>query len=227
VTLEQFRQFEKGWGAAFPAKHVQAVDLPVNAVNWFMAAAYCNWLSKQEGVPEDQWCYATGAQGQVTKLKEKYLSLSGYRLPTEAEMEYATRAGAVTARYYGETDELLEKYAWYTKNSREKTWPVGSLKPNDLGLFDTQGNVYTWCQEAYANYPSASKDGVVDDREYYLLTTDGSRVLRGGSFIVPASDVRSASRNLNVPATRDIVVGFRPARTLTLSSPASTGHLPR
>ena len=56
----------------------------------------------------------------------------------EAEIEYATRAKAVTARYYGETEELLPKYAWYAKNSQEMTWPVGSLKPNDFGLFDSQ-----------------------------------------------------------------------------------------
>ena len=83
------------------------------------------------------------------KLTANYLSRSGYRLPTEAEMEYATRAGAVTTRYYGETEELLPKYAWYNKNSQDRTWPVGSMKPNDLGLFDVQGNVFTWCQERY------------------------------------------------------------------------------
>jgi eukaryotic-like serine/threonine-protein kinase len=79
----------------------------------------------------------------VTKLAEKYLSHTGYRLPTEAEMEYATRAGAVTSRYFGETEELLPRYAWYVTNSQDRTWPVGSKKPNDLGLFDMHGNVWT------------------------------------------------------------------------------------
>ena len=130
----------------------------MKGTSWYQAAAYCNWLSQQQKLPEDQWCYEisetdlraikNGDPPAAMKLKENYLSLTGYRLPTEAEMEYATRAGAVTSRYYGETEELLAKYAWYIKNSKEKTWPVGSLKPNDLGLFDVQGNVFTWCQEA-------------------------------------------------------------------------------
>ena len=101
----------------------------------------------------------------MTNLKKNYLSLSGYRLPTEAEMEFATRAGALTSRYYGETEELLPKYAWYARNSKEKTWPVGSLKPNDLGLFDVQGNVFTWCQEKDAFHPYGIGETVLEDQE--------------------------------------------------------------
>ncbi len=86
-------------------------------------------------------------------MKENYLSLTGYRLPTEAEMEYACRAGAVTSRYYGETEELLAKYGWYLQNSKERTWPVGSKKPNDLGLFDMHGNVYTGARRATRTIP--------------------------------------------------------------------------
>src|SRR5262249_51652916 len=146
-------------------------------------AAYCNWLSKREGIPEDQWCYETNAQGQVVKLKENYLSLTGYRLPTEAEMEYACRAGAVTSRDYGEAEELLAKYGWYLQNSQERTWPVGSKKPNDLGLFDMHGNVYTWCQESYKDYPAPKDGGAVEDKEDGLsINPQTGRVLRGGSF---------------------------------------------
>ena len=96
------------------------------------------------------------------------MSLTGYRLPTEAEMEYATRAGALTSRYYGETEELLPKYAWYNKNSQERTWPVGSLKPNDLGLFDVQGNVYTWCQESFKAISSEKERKSAEDKEDVL-----------------------------------------------------------
>jgi eukaryotic-like serine/threonine-protein kinase len=139
--------------------------------------------------------------------------MTGYRLPTEAEMEYATRAGALTSRYYGETEELLPKYGWYFQNSGEKTRPVGSLKPNDLGLFDTHGNVYTWCQERRKDYPQLSSGNIEDKEDIYSINTQINRVLRGGSFLSQASSVRSSSRDDLALANRLSNVGFRPART--------------
>jgi formylglycine-generating enzyme required for sulfatase activity len=189
---------------------------PIILVDWPKAAAYCNWLSKQEGIPEDQWCYQTDPRGQVTALKAKYLSLQGYRLPTEAEWEYACRAGAGTSRYYGETEELLPRYGWYDKNSGGRSWPAGRKKPNDLGLFDMHGNVYTWCQESYKSYPAPKGGEATDDKEDDLnivLTT--GRVLRGGSFTNHAVLVRSANRNGYVPTDRYGYVGLRPARTFS------------
>jgi formylglycine-generating enzyme required for sulfatase activity len=185
-------------------------------MSWYQAAAYCNWLSEKEGIDEKEWCYEI--KGKVTKLRENYLRLSGYRLPTEAEMEYVTRAGAVTSRYFGETEELLPKYAWYTKNSKEQTWPVGSLKPNDLGLFDVQGNAYTWCQESYKDYPTGKGEEAAEDKEDELvISPTQSRVLRGGSFLSRASYLRSATRLCYVPSYRYDDFGFRVARTLPLS----------
>ena len=90
-------------------------------------------------------------------------------------MEYATRAGAATSRYYGETDELLPKYAWYLKNSQGKTWPVGSLKPNDLGFFDVQGNVYTWCQERLQRRILQERRWSGEDQEDELVVTSTDR----------------------------------------------------
>jgi formylglycine-generating enzyme required for sulfatase activity len=213
VTKEQFLRFLPKFGHSEMRRYPEPT-CPIGGVVWYEAAAYCNWLSDQEGIAKDQWCYETDPQGRVTKLRENYLSLTGYRLPTEAEWEYACRAGAVTSRYYGETEELLGKYGWYFQNSKERTRPVGGKKPNDLGLFDMHGNVYSWCQESYRVYPTPKDDEAVEDKEAVLsIVPTTGRVLRGGSFNFPASNVRSAFRNWDVPTIRTNAVGFRPART--------------
>jgi formylglycine-generating enzyme required for sulfatase activity len=216
VTVEQYRKFDASYGIPEPGmeRWTRTLDSPVIFVTWFESLAYCNWLSKQENIPEDQWCYETNPQGQVTKLKKNYLSLAGYRLPTEAEWEYACRAGAATSRYYGEREDLLEKYAWYGKNSQGRTWPVGSKKPNDLGLFDLHGNAWCWCQEPYKGSLTAKGDHASKEQESDLssLSTTG-RLLRGGSFFNQAWLVRCAYRLWHVPADRLSDVGLRPART--------------
>jgi formylglycine-generating enzyme required for sulfatase activity len=228
VTVREFRRFLKenkleawfdGGGQAAPLMKQYSPEEhgPIIYVDWYKAAAYCNWLSKQEGIPEPQWCHETDKQGNVTGLRAKYLSLQGYRLPTEAEWEYACRAGAVTSRYYGETEELLPRYGWYNKNSGERARPVGKKKPNDLGLFDLHGNVFTWCQERFqGDYPASKNGEGIEDKEGELSTKSTvDRVLRGGSFNYPASVVRSANRYWLVPTSRNLYVGFRPARTFT------------
>jgi eukaryotic-like serine/threonine-protein kinase len=215
VTMEQFMRLDREY--TIDVRYRDRPNLPAVGLSWYEAARYCNRLSKEEGIAEDQWCYeqdgAKGVTCGIVKLKANYLSLVGYRLPTEAEMEYATRAGAVTSRYFGETVELLPNYAWHSKNSMEKTWPVGSLKPNDLGLFDVQGNSRNWCQESYLEYPAWR--GLVDDTERDLIisATDDC-LMRGGSFNSPSSSVRSAYRGNNQRANRSLNLGFRSARTL-------------
>lgn len=136
-------------------------------------------------------------------------------MPAEAEMEYATRAGALTSRYFGETEDLLPKYAWYRKNSQEKTWPVGRLKPNDLGLFDMLGNVETWCQERFKGYPQKGKasEDKEDNEDNYSINKEITRPTRGAHFFSHASDVRSSYRMQSVPRVRADHLGFRPART--------------
>jgi formylglycine-generating enzyme required for sulfatase activity len=139
-------------------------------------------------------------------------------LPTEAEWEYACRAGALTSRYYGAAEELLEKYAWYPKNSLNRSMPVGSLKPNDWGLFDMLGNDGEWTQDPlYDYYPRflGREDKLSEDRERIepMIDRGVPRMLRGGSFVNVPLLVRSATRFNYVPTFRGTTFGFRPART--------------
>ena len=162
-------------------------------------------------------CYPAIAQiKEGMKLPPDYLSRTGYRLPTEAEWEFACRAGARTSRYYGQSKELLGKYAWYAATAQDRTWPVASLKPNDWGLFDMYGNVYEWCQEKYSGYRVPAKGKTAQDVEDTTTVVSVRRVLRGGSFFKTGATVRSAYRSTDQPGDRVIYFGFRPARTYNL-----------
>jgi len=164
-------------------------QLPVEQVNWHEAVAFCGKLSEREGVE--------------------------YRLPTEAEWEYACRAGTTTTYSFGNNVSQLGEYAWYDANieSRETTHPVGEKLPNAWGLFDMHGNVYEWCQDLYGPYESLQ---VVSDPTG--PASSGARVLRGGAFVIrPKSSVRAAYRTYYRPGDRNHNIGFRLARTYPLS----------
>jgi formylglycine-generating enzyme required for sulfatase activity len=224
VTVKQFLRFK---AHDYNTYFSPTPGCPVNAVSWYEAAAYCNWLSKQEGLPEKQWCYLPNDKGEYAegmKHAPDYLKRTGYRLPSEAEWEYACRARAVTSRYYGETEELLRKYAWYTTNSKDRWMLPGlpgrlgvrgnCLKPNDFGLFDMLGNALEWCQESVTYYTPGAEGKPSEDREDKQDITDKRNcVLRGGSFYDQSRLVRCAERNRVVPSNRFYSVGFRPART--------------
>jgi formylglycine-generating enzyme required for sulfatase activity len=131
-----------------------------------------------------------------------------YRLPTEAEWEYACRAGGTSSFCFGDEVAKLGAYAWYDENSEFKTHPVGQLKPNAWGLYDMHGNVYECCQNWYGKYPAGS---VTDPQgpgsgEY--------RVLRGASWNFVARFTRSADRGHYDPDFRENDIGFRVARAL-------------
>jgi serine/threonine protein kinase/formylglycine-generating enzyme required for sulfatase activity len=192
---------------------VKTDDSPETGFEWYKAAQYCNWLSEKEGIPPDQWCYEPNEEGNYgpgMKAKANLDRLYGYRLPTELEWEYACRAGAITSRYYGSTEALLPRYAWYADSSENRVWPVGLLKPNDWGLFDVLGNAKEWCHERYFALPlSAPK---VD--EAVGVTTNDRRVSRGGGFATAMHLVRSAYRTINQPDDHYNDMGVRLARTL-------------
>ena len=157
---------------------------PVETVNWDDAISYCKKLSE---MPEEK------AAGR------------SYRLPTDAEWEYACRAGSTTSYSFGETAESLGEYAWFGEGLEGKTHPVGLKKPNRWGLYDMHGNVFEWCQDWYADYQS---DAVIDPQG----PNGGSvRVYRGGCWDLVAGYCRSADRRGGIPSFRFSSNGFRVA----------------
>jgi serine/threonine protein kinase/formylglycine-generating enzyme required for sulfatase activity len=213
VTVDEFRRLPSQKPNSIVSR--LAPQNPVIFVSWHEAAAYCNRLSKEEGIAPDQWCYKIDKNEQVTELKANYLTLTGYRLPTEAEMEFATRAGAVTSRYFGESDELLAGYGWYVPNCNGNIHPGGRLRPNDFGLFDMHGNLWNWCQEKKRDYPQTQGGQVFEDKESDLNIGTEARLLRGGCYTDHAPALRSAHRWSKEPTTGSNLIGFRVARTIS------------
>jgi formylglycine-generating enzyme required for sulfatase activity len=175
-------------------------DSPAATITWIDAVAYCKWLSEQEKTT--------------------------YRLPTEAEWEYACRAGTTAQYSFGDDVALLGHYGWYDRNAGGSSHPAGTKPPNGFGLYDMHGNLAEWC-------------GDFHDEKWYEKSlpndpngpiTGSLRVLRGGFWNLNASYCRSASRYANVPSYTNYIYGFRVVRTLdvpttTQSSPPLRGGL--
>ncbi len=171
---------------------------PVETVTWFDAVAFCNRLSEREQLTP---FYA--AEGERVQIAGG----NGYRLPTEAEWEFACRAGTTTRWWFGEDEKPLAEFAWYSSNSAGTTHPVGEKPANPWGLHDVHGNVWEWCQDWFGPYtsnrqtdPTGPESGV-------------GRVLRGGSWVLSPRLCRSAFRVTDLPVNRFYYVGFRVART--------------
>ncbi len=216
VSVKQFLQFRPQ--ADYSPEHSPAPDCPINVVTWYDAAAYCRWLSEREGVPAHQMCYPPVSDiKEGMQLPADYLKRTGYRLPTESEAEYACRAGALTSRFFGSSDQLLPRYAYFRDNSRIHSWPVGSLWPNDLGLFDILGNVMEWCQESRST---------IERREDREDTKPVSNLIEYAccgaahmtSSLVMYDPIMPSTRTQSLNSTRS-AFAWRNSRTATLTVP--------
>ena len=212
VSIEQFHEFygdpnckpeEKPhhWGGQY-GHEGQTVDHPIQSVSWFDSVAFCNWLSRKEGLAQ---CY------EQLGLENWRLvpAANGYRLPTAAEWELACRAGTTTKYHFGNDTSLLKKYSVYNSSAPEKR---GSRMPTRCGLFDMTGNIYEWCYDWSGPYrletpvrdPIGIKQRVGDI---------DMRAMRGGMYYDPARTSGSSSRNRSGPAGRSNYSGFRVARS--------------
>ncbi len=196
VTNAQYEQFDSAHkelrGVYLGGSRVTLTDdSPVTAVSWHQATAFCQWLSEKEG--------------------------RTYRLPSEAEWEYAARAGSDSRFCFGDDESKLAEYAWFAPNSQNHASAVAGKKPNDWGLHDMHGNVEEWCLDWHGAYTSAKKTDPAGRIDGY------AKVTRGGNFYHTARYCRSSNRGGCLPDDeRNPRIGFR----VVLASHAPTNTLP-
>lgn len=185
VTFDDYNKFCRATGRDLVEDKWGRGRLPVINVSWHDAATYCEWLSDQTG--------------------------ETYRLPSEAEWEYAARGGTRQETWAGTSEEAeLGEYAWYETNSEGQAHPVGEKRPNSFGIYDLSGNIWEWVEDCWnQNYEGAPSDGTA-----WLSGACDLRVLRGGSWDDDHDFARCADRYWADPNGRNFAFGFRCARTL-------------
>jgi formylglycine-generating enzyme required for sulfatase activity len=194
VTQRQYRNLMLSRPSIFKGD-----ELPVELVSWLDAVEYCNELSVKEKLPP---CYQISG---TTVGWAEGVKCSGYRLPTEAEWEYAARSPATTV-YAG--SDSVDGVAWYSINSGSTTHAVKTMTANGRGLYDLSGNVWEWVWDEYqANYEALPSIDPIGP------STSANRVFRGGSWIFPAVSARVAQRKNFAPTYRSSVLGFRIVRS--------------
>lgn len=172
---------------------------PCDGVSWFEAVEFCNKLSEKEGLNQ---AYSGSGNNIICNF-----NANGYRLPTEAEWEFAARGGIKSKGYKYSGSNEVEKVGWFRKNSGGTTSEVGAKLPNELGLFDMSGNVWEWCWDRYSEYNSSNASNPSGSN------TGSSRVLRGASIDYDADNCRVTGRGGSPPSVDYFGNGFRLVRT--------------
>ena len=187
---------------------------PVEQVSWYDALVFCNKLSVMEGLTPaysingstdtNTWGTVPTSSNSIWNSVQIVAGSTGYRLPTEAQWEYACRAGTTTA--YNTGDTISNDTGWYTSNSNSRTHQVGLKPANAWGLYDMHGNVYEWCWDWYGTYASGPQTDPVG------VSSGSVRLCRGGGWPGSSRNLRSAYRNYFTPSYRNSGVGFRVVR---------------